>query len=80
MARKTMDVAFNLLELGDAVLSIPATWLIPIAVRAQMMSSAVGGVVSLFGAVSTVTIRGRLGHANCGSTFPFRRPRLYDLC
>ena len=74
MSRKTMDVAFNFLELGDAVLSIPATWLIPITAHAQMMSSAVGVWSACLALFLRLLLVGDLGMQTAGVPFRFPFP------
>ena len=73
-----MDVAFNFLELGDAVLSIPATWLIPIAVRAKRMSSAVGGWSACLALFLRLLLVGDLGMQTAGVAFRFAG-RVYTI-
>ena len=40
---KTMNLAFNFLELGSSALCVDATWLLPVSVRNEMVEEAVGG-------------------------------------
>ena len=40
---KTMNLAFNFLELGSSALCVDATWLLPVSVRNEMVEQAVGG-------------------------------------
>ena len=42
-AQKTMNVMYNFLELGAAALSLDKTWLVPVSVRYECVSNAVGG-------------------------------------
>ena len=75
-----MDLAFNFLELGDAALSVSATWTIPVAVRAKKMSSAIGVWTACLAMFLRLLLVGDLGMQKFGSNFPFRKQRLYDFC
>ena len=71
MSRKTMDVAFNFLELGQAVLGIPATWMARIAVRAKKMSDAIGGWSACLAVFLRILLVGDLGMETVGVPFSF---------
>ena len=69
--RKTMDIAFNFLELGASHLSIPSTWMIPVAVRAKKMSQAIGGWSACLARFLRVLLVGDLGMQTVGVAFRF---------
>ena len=69
LMQKTMNVAFNFLELGPAALSVDHIWLIPVSVRTCMMDDAVGGWAACLGIYLRVQLLGDRNIRTVGVTF-----------
>ncbi len=67
--RKTMNLAFNFLEVGPAALSVGSTWMIPVTVRAYKISESVGGWSACLATYLKAHLLGDLSIQTVGVTF-----------
>ena len=67
--RKTMNLAFNFLELGLEPLSAGSTWLMPVLARTKKLSQAVGGWSACLAIYLRAHLLGDLGIERVGVSF-----------